>query len=120
VTPANTKRNKRRSQRFRAATGLKGTEWVSGAAIQIRDFSSESIAVESTIQVTVGKPVVLELPMADQTFSLHGIVLRTDRLPAMGTGPNYLLVVELAWHTVPERLQIAGFLNAIRRSNRTA
>ena len=120
MTPPNTKRDKRRAQRDRAATGLKGTEWVSGAAIQIRDFSSESIAVESTIQVTVGKPVVLELPMADQAFSLHGIVLRTDRLPAMGTGPNYLLVVELAWHTVPERLQIAGFLNAIRRSNRTA
>jgi hypothetical protein len=120
VKTAPGKRNKRRSQRFRAATGLKGTEWVSGAAIQIRDFSSESIAVESTIQVTVGKPVVLELPMADQTFSLHGIVVRTDRLPAVGTGPNYLLVVELAWHTVPERLQIAGFLSAIRRSNRTA
>ena len=99
---------------------MKGTEWVSGAAVQIRDFSSESIAVESTIQVTVGKPVVLELPMSDQTFSLHGVVVRTDRLPALGrTGPNYLLVVELAWHTVPERLQIAGFLNAIRRSNRT-
>ena len=120
MTPANSKPNKRRSQRFRAAIGLKGTEWVSGAAVQIRDFSSESIAVESTIQVTVGKPVVLEFPMADQTFSLHGIVVRTDRLPAVGTGPNYLLVVELAWHTVPERMQIAGFLNAVRRSNRTA
>jgi hypothetical protein len=112
--------NKRRSHRVRAAKGLRGFERGSGATVQIRDFSSESIAVESPVQVCVHKAIELEFPVGDQTFTLRGMVVRTDRLPTVGTGPIYLLAVQLSWHTPPERLQIAGFLHAIRRFVRAA
>jgi len=112
--------NKRRSHRVRAARGLRGLERGSGATVQIRDFSSESIAIESAVQVAVNTPIELEFPLGDQTFPLRGRVVRTDRLPTVGTGPNYLMAVELAWHTPVERLQIAGFLHAIRKGVKAA
>lgn len=112
--------NKRRSHRVRAARGLRGIERGSGATVQIRDFSSESIAVESPVQVGANTLIELDFPVGDQTFSLRGMVVRTDRLPSVATGPTYLMAVELAWHTPPERLQIAGFLHAIRRFVRAA
>ena len=62
----------------------------------------------------------LDFSVDAQTFSLRGTVIRTDRLPSIGTGPVYLMAVELAWHTPAERLQIAGFLHAIRRVTRAA
>ena len=68
----------------------------------------------------VSKPIELEFPVGDQTFTLRGTVVRTDRLPPVGTRPNYLIAIEVAWYTAIERLQIAGFLNAIRRSVRAA
>jgi len=88
--------------------------------VQIRDFSSESIAIESPVQVAVNTPIELEFPVGDQTFALRGRVVRTDRLPTLGTGPNYLLAVQLGWHTPGERLQMADFLHAIRRNVRAA
>jgi hypothetical protein len=112
--------NKRRSQRFRAAAGLHGVEQESGAVVRIRDFSSQSIAVESPVHVGPGRPIALDFPVADQTFTLRGTVVRTDRLPPDNGRVNHLIVVEVAWYTAIERLQIAGFLNAIRRSVRAA
>ena len=112
------KSNKRGSQRFRAATGLQGIQSGSGATVRIRDFSSQSLAIESTVLVGVRKPIELEFPVGDQTFQLRGMVVRTDRLPSSETSANYLMAIELAWHTPSERLHIAGFLNAIRKSVR--
>ena len=88
--------------------------------MRIRDFSSESIAVESAVQVAVGQPIELQFPVGGQTFTLAGVVTRTDRLPPLAGMPNFLIAVEAAWHTPVERLHIAGFLNAIRRSVRAA
>jgi len=114
------KPNKRRAQRFKAATGLPGIELGSGAAVKIRDFSTEALALESSVQVATGKAVELEFPIGDQPFGLRGMVVRTDRLPSVAGVPNYLMVVALAWYTPVERLHIAAFLNAIRKSVRAA
>ena len=118
VTPVNRKRDKRRSQRYRAAAGLVGIERSSGARVNVRDFSSESLAIESPTQVFVGKPIELDFPMGDQTFTVRGRVLRSERVPTLGGVGTYLTVVQLGWGSTSDRLQVAGFLATIRKSAR--
>jgi hypothetical protein len=115
----NRKRDKRRSQRYRAAPGSNGIERASGVSVQIRDFSSESLAIESPTQASVRKPIELDFPMGDHTFVLRGAVVRSERVPSVGCGPTYLTVVQLGWSSTSDRLQLAGFLATIRKSTRS-
>jgi hypothetical protein len=95
-----------------------GIERVSGASVQIRDFSTEALAIESPTQVFVGKPIELDFPVGDQTFTLRGTVVRSERVPSVGGAPTYMMVVQLGWHSISDRLQVAGFLATIRKSTR--
>ena len=112
------KRNKRRTQRYRSAIGLNGIERGFGLDVRIRDFSLEALAVETAAQHVVGQPLDLEFRFGEQTLILRGTVIRTDRLPAVEGVQQYLTVVQLAWHTPPERVELAGFLSLIRKSVR--
>ena len=113
------KRDKRRSQRYRAAPGSNGIERASGVSVQIRDFSSESVAIELPTQAFARKPIELDFPLGDHTFTLRGTVVRSERVPSVCGAPTYLTVVQLGWNSTSDRLQLAGFLATIRKSTRS-
>jgi hypothetical protein len=70
------KRNKRRTQRYRSAIGLKGIERGFGLDVRIRDFSIEALAVETAAQHAVGQPLELEFRFGDQALVLRGTARR--------------------------------------------
>lgn len=76
------------------------------------------MAVETAAQHTVGQPLELEFRLGDLTLILRGTVIRTDRVPAVEGAQQYLTVVQLVWHTPPQRVELAGFLSLIRKSVR--
>ena len=112
------KRNKRRAQRYRSAQGLHGIERSSGAEVLVRDFSSEALAIESTAHLAPGRPIDLGFLIAGRTLTVRGTVVRIDRLPSLRGMAWCMTVIKLAWATPAERLEMAGFLSAIRKSVR--
>ena len=109
---------KRRNQRMRAASGLLGVERRTGRSVRVRDFNIEAVAIESSQRILANEPIEIELQHHDQTFVIHGVSVRSDRVLAKSDSGPWLTAIEVRWNSPHERAQFEAFLWAIPRSPR--
>ena len=97
---------------------LTGLERVSGTAVTVRDFSTKSLAIESTARIAPNQLLEIDLQHDDQTFTVRGMPTRSDRVPGRAGAPLWLTAVEVRCATPQERSQFESFLWLVPRSAR--
>jgi hypothetical protein len=102
------------------ADSLRGIERTTRAVVTVRDFSTKSLALESTAPLLTDQPLAIDLRHGDQTFTIYGVPKRSDRVPGRSGPPLWLTAVEVQWTTPRERSQFEAFLWSVPRSVRRA